>query len=914
MIALSAAQEANIQHEPRALVLANLRNDPAVLATLLAREVKRRGWLDAYLLAAGLSQIVDDHLHPTVQRMDMVARHLDLQTGQGARLAAKAVRTTTFAMSTLAASPGSRVALRRWRVELDALVDGLADRVVGAPPAGSAPEAAAGAAGTLIRTAGRLPRSLLRTPVRLPACFHSFDQHPDDLARLVDAFGRRWPARDRALLVVGVRTSGSYLAPLIAAELRARGYDAVRVVTVRPGRALARRERELVRDNARRGGLALLTDDPPVTGASVASVARTLRGLGVAEHDIVLVLPISGTELPAALRSYPAVILPWDQWAVHERLRLEHVRATLGALLACDWRVLGAERIPISFDRRGHGRACFRVDLCDVRTGAHCERQVLVEGVGLGYFGAHALAAAPDLAAFSPRVFGLRDGLLYREWLPNDRRPVRIVAERDPAVAHSIAAYVAARRRALPVEEDVSLRLVGEQPAWEVASMTLSRAFGRASLAARPLLTDRVARRLLHVEQPSVVDGDTDLDHWFMNDGLGLPIAKVGVGDRSFWHLGLACFDAAFDLAGATAQAWDAAFVRRLRQAYLDETGQRVDEERWLLYELAHLWGRERTHPQEGPALRRAAARALQRYFSEAFLRDLPPVSQQGPLCAVDVDGVLETEHLGFPSLTPSAARALRALLAHGYRPVLATGRSVEEIVGRCRAYGLPGAVGEYGAVAYHSADDRLQVLLSADEVRTLDRLRAALARLDGVDVDPGYRYSVRAFRHDAAGRRVRLDEASRARALSSVTAAEIDAIDGDCQTDFVVRGVDKGVALRALAETLGAGHAARPLAFAVGDTAADRPSFDLAKVAFAPAHARALKGTPGVIFTRRPYQAGFEEVVSRIVGHRPGTCVRCKGPRMTGERELLLSVLGAPERGLLAMGVNATRLWARLW
>jgi hydroxymethylpyrimidine pyrophosphatase-like HAD family hydrolase len=391
-------------------------------------------------------------------------------------------------------------------------------------------------------------------------------------------------------------------------------------------------------------------------------------------------------------------------------------------------------------------------------------------------------------------------------------------------------------------------------------------------------------------------------------------MTKLSAAERSFWHLGLACFDAAFDLAGATARASDAAFVRRLRQAYVDETGERIDEERWLLYELAHLWGRARTHPQETAALRRAAARALQRYFGEVFLRGLPPASQPGPLCALDVDGVLETEHLGFPALTPSSARALRALRSHGYRPLLATGRSAAEIVERCRAYGLAGGVGEYGAVTYDTQGDRLGVVLSEDEARTLDRVRAALARIDGVQVDPEYRYSVRAFTYAPGGRRLRLDAATSARALSGAASDEIAAIDGDCQTDFVVRGVDKGVGLRALAEALGAGHAVRPLAFAVGDTAADRPAFDLAKVAFAPAHARALESTRGVMFTRRPYQAGFEEAVSRMVGHRPGACVRCRGPRLTGERELLLSVLGARERGLLAMGVHAMRLWARLW
>jgi hydroxymethylpyrimidine pyrophosphatase-like HAD family hydrolase len=442
--------------------------------------------------------------------------------------------------------------------------------------------------------------------------------------------------------------------------------------------------------------------------------------------------------------------------------------------------------------------------------------------------------------------------------------------------------------------------------------MALSRVFGRARLPARPLVTDRVAKRLLRVDCPSVVDGDTDLHRWFMGDGPQAPMTKVGAAEHSFWHLGLACFDAAFDLAGATARDSSAAFVRRLRQAYADETGEWVDEERWLLYELAHLWGRARTHPHETAALRRSRARAVQRYFSDVFLRELPRVPPRGPLCALDVDGVLETEHLGFPALTPSSARALRALRFHGYRPLLASGRSAGEIVERCRAYGLAGGVAEYGAVTYDAQEDRLRVLLSADQARSLDRLRAALVRIEGVHVDPEYRYSVRAFRYAREGRRVGLDAATRARALSGVP--EIAAIDGDGQTDFVVRAIDKGVGLRALTGALGSVHEARPLAFAVGDTAADLPAFDLAAVAFAPAHATALTGSPAVTVLRRAYQPGLEEAVRRVLGHRPGGCVRCRGPRLTGERELLLRVLGAQERGRLGMGMEAIRLAVRRW
>jgi hydroxymethylpyrimidine pyrophosphatase-like HAD family hydrolase len=296
------------------------------------------------------------------------------------------------------------------------------------------------------------------------------------------------------------------------------------------------------------------------------------------------------------------------------------------------------------------------------------------------------------------------------------------------------------------------------------------------------------------------------------------------------------------------------------------------------------------------------------------FLRELPPVPPGGPLCALDVDGVLETEHLGFPALTASAARALRALLAHGYRPLLASGRSAAEIVERCRAYGLAGGVAEYGAVTYDAQEDRLRVLLSPDQGRRLDRLRAALMTIEDVHVDPGYRYSVRAFRYTRGGRRVRLDAATSARALSRMDRGEIAAIDGEGQTDFVVRAIDKGVGLRALTGALGSAHEARPLAFAVGDTAADRPAFDLAAVAFAPANATADTRGAAVTVLRRAYQPGLEEAVRSVLGHRPGGCIRCRGPRLTDERELLLRVLGAQERGRLGMGMQGMRLAVRRW
>ena len=48
---------------------------------------------------------------------------------------------------------------------------------------------------------------------RLPNCFLAFDQAPEDCRRLVELFAERRAERSVPLLVLGLRTSGSYLAP-----------------------------------------------------------------------------------------------------------------------------------------------------------------------------------------------------------------------------------------------------------------------------------------------------------------------------------------------------------------------------------------------------------------------------------------------------------------------------------------------------------------------------------------------------------------------------------------------------------------------------------------------------------------------------------------------------------------------------
>ncbi|MDX6628446.1 MAG: hypothetical protein QOH00_692, partial [Gaiellales bacterium] len=762
---------------------------------------------------------------------------------------------------------------------------------------------------------GALPAECRARIPRLPSCFQAFDLDLADVAGLAAEFARVWPDRFRPLLVAGVRTSGSYLAPLCAAALETAGYEHVSTLTLRPQHPLFRSERDLIRQNARRGGLTLVIDDPPGSGRSIARVADEIARLGVPLGSIVLLLPLFGARdaLPPPLRGYASVLLPSEDWAINSKLAPEAVRRVLAELLGPAAAVEAVEQVPQPAPRweRSHARRLFRVEI--VEDGSPRTASVAVEGVGIGYYGEQALAVARALPDHVPEVFGLREGCLYRAWLPDSGRVCAPGTVPEQELVNAVAGYVAERKRALPVEHDRSVGAVGERPVWEVASLILSRAFGKGAQVSRPLLVDELVRRILRVDSPSVVDGSAALSNWFADARKPGSYVKVDFARRSFWNLGLYCYDAAFDLAGAAASSPDGATGDRLRSAYAARGGGPVEEERWLLYELAHHWGRGRTRPGERAALQLASARSLQRFMARLYLDDLER-SPDGPLCALDIDGVLETETLGFPGTTASGAMALRALIAHGYCPVLVSGRSAGEVADRCRSYGLAGGVAEYGAVVYTTEPEQSEGLLPDADRALLERARAALADFEEAHVDEGYRHAVRAFAEDERGRRGPL---ARRIADSVVTASgdpkRIRAIVGESQTDFIA-GVDKGVGVRALAGRLGRQERGEPaLAFAVGDTAADLPMLREARLAFAPAHAGDDVRRAGVEIMTAPYQPGLALAVGRLLGHEPGACPVCRPPRLSAGAELLVGLLSVGEWGRAEQARRFQRLRRRV-
>jgi hydroxymethylpyrimidine pyrophosphatase-like HAD family hydrolase len=902
---------------PDPLLLDNLVNDLESLGPLLTGELNKGAWLNAYLLAAGMHQIVEDYLHPDLLLLDRAGEHLADRHSPAGRLAARGAQTVSHVLAYRFRRLPSTARVADWQNRWAGLVRRLAEAVMWHAPDPAQHATLLEASERLSAEMACLPLELRRGLLRSPSCFRAFDQQPADVDRMVQEIVDRWPDRTRPVGVVGVRTSGSYLAPLFAAALNKHGYQDVLSLTVRPGRRLLPAERCALRSLARRGGLTLVTDDPPVTGRSLGRTAEDLARAGVKQDSIVLLLQLFGTpeSVPPALHAYEKVTLAWDAWAIHQHLSPQAVRSALAEMLGPCLVVQAVEALPAPSpsSSRCHARGLYRAHVTDRSGGGSSERLVYVKGVGLGYFGEHALSLSQRLRAFVPDIYGVKDGLLYRAWLPSEARVTPDRREHRDALAGAGAAYVEARHRGMPVPEDLSLRLLGQWPAWEMVSTLLSRAFGRGWPVARIALMDPTIKHLLQVQHPCVTDGSTDPRYWFVQAPDRGRLLKVHFDESTFrGDAELTCFDPVFDLVGlAVDQQGD--LRQHVRGCYTARTGESISAERWLLYELVHVWKRERG---DRSLESRAFARAFQRYFSEVFLSDLvAPTS--GPICALDVDGVLETNHLGFPSTTPAGVMALRGLLGHGYRPVIATGRSLDEVRDRCETYRLAGGVAEYGSVVFNATSGHVRESLTSREREDLERLRGILSRMDGVMVDPGHQRTVRAYRVDRSGRR-RLPLAAVQAALAACGAAQaIRPVAGDSQTDFVPRRIDKGLGLRVLVEDLGVhnGHlSTRPIHVAIGDTPADLPMFQAAELALAPGHSRLGPAGAGVRTTRRPYQAGLKQAVGQVLGHAPGACPRCAMPELSPETRHLLPALAAQESGRRSMVSSALVLAAHAW
>jgi hydroxymethylpyrimidine pyrophosphatase-like HAD family hydrolase len=899
---------------------------------------RREAATNVYLLACGILNTLDEHLRGKTLRLP----------GPLGRL--WAIRGLKSAAELLGEASRWRNArqVHRWR---EAWVSALGEFLpVLAAAETPDPDACACAAKNVAEQLRAPPPASVRNErVGIPSPFQRLDLTHLDVLALGQRLMERLPDRRKPILLIGLRTSGSYFAPLMKAALEREGYDAVALATLEPNKGAGRWEMKALRRFSSLGYTGVIVDDPPYSGGTILVALEIALGAGFHLNDLRVVAPTHPAKRDwlRTLSDDLVITLPPEHWHKQELLQAKMAEAQLLVYFGgggCSVSMVESERAQrftaklqsLSSDER----AARLKRVYEVRVEAPGARAevifVLAKSVGWGWLSYHAFIAARRLADFVPPLLGLRDGILYTQYIPPTGKPYGRHARID-----TVADYVAARSRSLSLAECpvAAMDLKRHNNGVRLLEKALSRAYGR--FLTDTLMRSRVGARLRRQPclVPTCVDGNMQQGEWIAGaDGL----LKTDYEHHGMGKAGLNVIDPAYDLADAIL---DLELSReeesRLIRRYVAMSGDAgVGQRLYLNKLLAGIWNMNQAQEQLlGPARDGTAFETAHQRFIKAwnFLtvetaryigQSCEPARQIGwhaPLILLDVDGVIDQRLFGFPATTAAGVQALSKLTSHDCSVALNTARSVAEVKGYCAAYFLAGGVAEYGSYIWDALRGRGRVLIDAESARQMETFRGALQKIPGVFLDSRHLYSIRAFTYCA-----KPDGAVPA-LLKSMKSAEIG--DGavaplspllvkqvmtelgldrlrvhntTIDTTIVARDVDKGTGLVALRDWV-----LRPDSetIAVGDSEADLAMFHEATRSFAPGNIGCARKARllGCEIVPQLHQQGLLEIACRITGSR-GKEPAMSGEALSDQDQIMAEIFSAADKSWTRNLFNALR------
>ena len=861
-------------------------------------DLEARGWrrdevlTNVFLLSCAISDTVDDFLSGPHYDFSQAARVFS-PAGVIVRPLNRLMRISSDLRT------AAHAGLLRWRSKWETAVVDLAAML--------ASGAKNSFADSQIRTLldHRFPSRLLTIRARVPAAFRSQDlTHFDGLA-LGRKLASECPDRHRPIVVVGLRTAGSYLAPLVRGYLESRDYRNVTTITLRPKQGLSERERQLLAHAAAEGAVVSIVDEPVDSAGTMAKAVESLRKLGFPLGNIRALFPAhpfrrgwrEGTP-GLALSGLRAITLEPAEWRKRVYLESDAALDQIHHYLESDGQHVASVRVcpadsPVvaelnrQQDPGLHWRLK-RVYEAEVerRPGVIEKRWILAKSVGWGWLGYHAFLAGTRLSDFVPRVLGLREGVLFMEW----RKREESADVRPPIEA--AAAYIADRACHMALGEDPTRDLseAGRHRGTEELASVLGGAFGWKLTAA--LKRPRIQQQLAHLPCPvsALIDGKMRKAEWV---GNGQVLVKADFEHHGMGKHELNLTDPAYDLADMILQ-WELGEQdeRHLIRGYIEASGDAGVSGRLYLHKLlAGTWAmnqaiRKLNHPalwERRDEINREYLRAWRfliihtMRFSAALCRRPDEPRWSEPLSVLDVDGVLDKQIFGFPSTTAAGIEAVSLLASHGRACALNTARSASTLKEYCRAYGFVGGAAEYGSFVWDAITGREQVLATPESLAQMETLKARLREIPGTFLDDDCRFIVRAYTY-ARGTTVPLPEAVMRGLLTALRLDRLRLHQTYTDSTVIAAECNKGSGLQALLAL--AGHSGWET-HVVGDSEPDLAMFHAATRSFAPSHI----GCPGPAhllgcrIAGRPYQVGLLEIVRSLVHPEGGSCPRCRWP-----------------------------------
>src|SRR5262249_32057287 len=205
--------------------------------------------------------------------------------GRGARRAVEEISASL--------RPLHRKQVRRWREGVVTALDEFLSFILGREPDRSGLVKSSRNMAALLQLP--LPPDLSNERVAAPSPFPRLDPTQGDVLGLGRCLVEKFPDRSQGILLVGLRTSGSYFAPLLRAFLRSEGYKSLALLTLEPSKGAGRWESRELRHDAARGYVAAIVDDPPHTAATILAAFDIVGRAGFARSKLAALVPAHTT-------------------------------------------------------------------------------------------------------------------------------------------------------------------------------------------------------------------------------------------------------------------------------------------------------------------------------------------------------------------------------------------------------------------------------------------------------------------------------------------------------------------------------------------------------------------------------------------------------------------------------------------
>jgi hydroxymethylpyrimidine pyrophosphatase-like HAD family hydrolase len=848
-----------------------------------------------YLFASALACTVDDYLGQTPQDVSKISR-----TFPKLRIPLIFVQKIVNVVYHLASFPQkSRVA--RWRERWTSRVDAICKLLIqtGKPTYQQLAELRKSIED---RTSTPLSDQLLNRRMKLPSGYRSQDLAHQDAFSLAELFTASQENRQSPLLIIGPRSMGAYFAPAAKAKLLELGWTSVSWCTLRPKNGISPWEKNALKAIHSPDAQILVIDESPNTGNTFQLMVNLLRKRGVPPNRIFLLAAMHPARpnwrLPVTEETRCIRFFRLDASALHKNCLLEP--SSVQPLLASYFQDLGWDDVQVLRSSRtcelnAHLQEHFQNDFqCRlkrvfdvglVKNGAPpVVKRVLAKSVGWGWLGYQAFFAGNQLAAFVPAMLGLREGLVYMEWVEHvEGNPGGRPIER-------LAAYVAKRAATLHLKKDPTFAISPGYgwTGWSVLIDSLRRAYGP--------IVGRIKVRALHrhlapyvCRAPALIDGNMTPQDWVeTRDGH----CKVDYEHHNFGRTELYVVDPAYDLASAIFEFHlSAEHEKELISHYIRMSSDSAVADRILLWKMVHaivvmerataaldadtrseslmLW-------HERLVLARNFLVHQMNLFSASLLPNRISLQSIRRLIFLDLDGVFDSNVFGFPQATTSSLIALARLQSHGFSVILNTARSVTDVRQYCEAYGLPGGVAESGCIFVDALTQNEISLIEPEAAKQLTRCKTAIQSLPGVFVDPNNRIAVRAFRY----------KKNRTEGLSEVEVRDVLEREGLERLTFLPTYADTTILPKDISKGSGLLWAKKYLRLedepvaAVGDNDQDVDMFRASDIAFAPANSsrsvREFAATGKCKLMRQPYQRGLLEAVTQVLHPEGQPCDKC--------------------------------------